>query len=114
VTSEEVGTATRAELQEYLEGRGFAVYESEHTEELREAAAQDIELVERGEEGLEEGPTRCFHCEDGVLQEPDSYEGVDNYARCDSCGSTFPHPRDRCSICGEDYRYCSCGDDEEE
>ena len=47
MTSEQVETATRAELQEYLEARGFAVYESESTEDLREAARQDIELIEK-------------------------------------------------------------------
>jgi hypothetical protein len=37
-----VFTMTRAELVEYLEGRGFAVYENEPTEELREAARLDM------------------------------------------------------------------------
>lgn len=47
LTREEVETATRAELQAYLESRGFAVYESESTEDLREAARQDVELIEK-------------------------------------------------------------------
>jgi len=35
--------ATREQIQEYLEGRGFAVYDSEDTETLRKAALLDIE-----------------------------------------------------------------------
>lgn len=38
-----VFTATRAELQEYLERRGFAVYEHEDTDDLREATRLDME-----------------------------------------------------------------------
>ena len=38
-----IPTATRAELQAYLEHRGFAVYETEDTEDLREAAQLDME-----------------------------------------------------------------------
>jgi len=38
MNEEELATATRAELQEYLESWGFAVYESEDTEKLRVAA----------------------------------------------------------------------------
>lgn len=37
-TPDELATATRAELQQYLEARGFAVYESEDVEDLRTAA----------------------------------------------------------------------------
>jgi hypothetical protein len=32
----------RADLQQYLEARGFAVYDSEDTETLREAVRQDL------------------------------------------------------------------------
>lgn len=46
VTREEAETATRAELQAYLEGRGFAVHEKEHTEELRIAVMLDIDEPE--------------------------------------------------------------------
>jgi len=49
MTSKEVRTATRAELQEYLENRGFGVYEDEETEDLRTAAQLDINMVEEEE-----------------------------------------------------------------
>ncbi len=53
---------TRNELQAYLEGRGFAVYEHESTESLREAAIQDMEcdrvslqdIITEYQAGLEE------------------------------------------------------------
>jgi len=35
--------AGREDLQRYLENRGFAVYDHESTETLREAARQDME-----------------------------------------------------------------------
>jgi len=35
---------TRAQLQEYLEGEGFAVYDDESTEKLREAARLNIDM----------------------------------------------------------------------
>jgi len=38
MTDKELKTATRDELQGYLESRGFAVYSSEKTKELRVAA----------------------------------------------------------------------------
>jgi hypothetical protein len=44
MTKEEVETATRAELQAYLENQGFAVFEKEHTEDLRIAVRLDIEV----------------------------------------------------------------------
>ena len=43
----DVSGATRQELQEYLENRGFAVYEKEDTEDLREAVRLDIPIAER-------------------------------------------------------------------
>lgn len=49
--SEDVENASRDELQEYLEGRGFAVYDSEHVEELREAVRLDIDLVRKEGDG---------------------------------------------------------------
>lgn len=45
----DVRRATRAELQAYLEARGFAVYEHEDTEDLRQAALLDIEERPTGE-----------------------------------------------------------------
>jgi hypothetical protein len=46
--SGQIAGMTRAELVAYLEGRGFAVYESESTEDLREAVRLDSELVDVG------------------------------------------------------------------
>lgn len=48
-TSEELLTASRSEIQDYLEGRGFAVYDSEGTEQLRIAAVLDAKEVEAEE-----------------------------------------------------------------
>ncbi len=52
---------------------------------------------------------KCFVCKEGTIIEPESYEGIENFGRCDSCRATFPHPRDRCSLCGGHYKYdCKC------
>ena len=42
-TRSELKTAKRAELQSYLEHRGFAVDSDESTTELREAALEDFD-----------------------------------------------------------------------
>ena len=42
----EMRAATRDEIQAYLESRGFAVYDDESTETLREAAILDAIMVE--------------------------------------------------------------------
>jgi hypothetical protein len=40
---ENINSRTRQQLQEYLECRGFAVYDHEDTEVLREAVQLDME-----------------------------------------------------------------------
>ena len=45
MTWQQLRTADRPALQEYLESRGFAVYDSEDTESLREAAILDAKEV---------------------------------------------------------------------
>ena len=46
---QDINQASRQELQEYLEGRGFAVYDHEDVETLREAARLDIDEVSGAE-----------------------------------------------------------------
>jgi hypothetical protein len=43
MTRQEIAHATREELQEYLEGWGYGVYETEPTEDLRTAALENLE-----------------------------------------------------------------------
>lgn len=42
MTLEELNTATRGELIDYLEGWGFQCYDHESTSELREAAIENF------------------------------------------------------------------------
>jgi len=46
VTPENVDNVSRFQLEQYLERRGFAVYDDEETSDLREAVRLDLE--ERG------------------------------------------------------------------
>jgi len=43
VSPDDLLEATRDELRAYLEGRGFAVYDHENTDDLRTAAVLDAE-----------------------------------------------------------------------
>lgn len=53
----------RQELQSYLEGRGFAVYDSEATPTLRKAVELDMKT------GRKEGQRRLAKLEEGLDQE---------------------------------------------
>lgn len=59
----DVNRMDRSELQSYLEGRGFAVYDSEATTTLREAVRLDMKT------GRKEGQRRLAKLEEGLDQE---------------------------------------------
>ena len=43
VTTRDIEHMTRRQLVEYLESRGYACYDDESTQDLRECAFQDVE-----------------------------------------------------------------------
>ncbi len=51
-----IATATREELKRYLENRGFAVYDDELIEVLREAAQIDMETRDTGAHPIPKEP----------------------------------------------------------
>ena len=88
----EARNAARQELKDYLESRGFAVYEGESLEDLREAAVQDSRQLL--DEQAEEERNRVVKLSDigGCLPIPEWVEMT--WADCVDCSYVLHGPAD--------------------